>query len=71
MAACSSEMVASSMSVPKDPPSLTRTRSGLCVSSVLLAKNAGMPDFQRRVWIIIEEEVRKRNEVVFVPPRQL
>jgi hypothetical protein len=57
--------------VNKDSPSLTRTHSGLCVSSVLLAKSVGMPDFERRVWIIIEEEVRERNEVVFVPPRQL
>jgi hypothetical protein len=26
-----------------------------------------MPDFQRRVWIVIEEEIGVRNEVIFVP----
>src|SRR6266576_6647412 len=35
--------------------------------SVLFARDIGMPQFQGRAWIIIEEQVGVRNEVIFVP----
>jgi hypothetical protein len=51
---------------PSATMSLPRMASRIMAKTALLAREIGLPQFQRRAWIIIEEEVGVWNEVIFV-----
>jgi hypothetical protein len=51
---------------PSATMSLPRMASRITAKAALLAREIGLPHFQRRAWFIIEEEVGVWNEVIFV-----